>query len=236
MRLTGRLLGGREARAFECSGYYLFHPLAAQRLAAELPDAQVVVLVRDPVERAMSAHRHELARGFEDLPLDEALARESERLAGEAERLAAEPDYRSYAHRHHGYLARGEYGEQIARFVDALGPDRVHVVDADALFADPVHEFVDLQRRLDVPVHLPERVEQWNARPGGARLPVADGPSCSPTSSPRTRSSRRTWAGRRGGASSRGRAGPAAPAGQHGSARPAVATGPGPTPPAAPGR
>ncbi|WP_181310261.1 oligosaccharide flippase family protein [Nocardioides campestrisoli] len=173
LRLTGRLLGGREARAFECSGYYLFHPLAARRLAAELPDAQVVVLVRDPVERAMSAHRHELARGFEDLPLDEALARESERLAGEAERLAADPDYRSYAHRHHGYLARGEYGDQIARFVDALGPDRVHVVDADALFADPVHEFVDLQRRLDIPVHLPERVERWNARPGGPRLPVA---------------------------------------------------------------
>ncbi|WP_110181957.1 sulfotransferase [Nocardioides solisilvae] len=157
--------------AFESSGYYLFHPLAAERLAAELPDAHVVVLVRDPVERAMSAHRHELARGFEELSLEEALAVEQDRLAGEVDRLATDPDYRSYTHRHHGYLARGEYGAQVGRFVDALGADRVHVVDADAFFADPAREFADLQRRLGIPVYLPERVERWNARPGGPRLP-----------------------------------------------------------------
>lgn len=171
LRITGRLLGGPDAMAFESSGYYLFHPLAAERLAEELPDAHVVVLVRDPVERAMSAYRHELARGFEELPLEEALAVEESRLEGEVDRLASDPDYRSYTHRHHAYLARGEYGTQVGRFVDALGSDRVHVVDADAFFADPAREFADLQRQLGIPVYLPERVERWNARPGGARLP-----------------------------------------------------------------
>lgn len=172
LRLTGRLLGGSDAQAFECSGYYLFHPLAAERLAAALPNAHVVVLVRDPVERAMSAHRHELARGFEELPLDEALSVEQQRIAGESDRLAHDPRYRSYTHRHHAYLARGEYGSQIGRFVERMGPDRVHVVDADAFFADPAREFAELQRRLGVPVYLPERVERWNARPGGPRLPA----------------------------------------------------------------
>lgn len=171
LKITGRLLGGPDAMAFESSGYYLFHPLAAERLAATLPHAHVVVLVRDPVERALSAHRHELARGFEELPLDEALAREQERLAGETERLAETPGYRSFTHRHHAYLARGHYADQVARFVEALGADRVHVVDADAFFADPVREYAQLQRKLHVPVFLPERVDRWNARPGGPRLP-----------------------------------------------------------------
>ena len=171
LRLTGRLLGGPDAMAFECSGYYLFHPLAAERIAAELPEAHVVVLVRDPVERAMSAHRHELARGFEALPLDEALSAERQRLAGESDRIASDPGYRSFTHRHHAYLARGEYGSQVGRFVEAMDKDRVHVVDADAFFADPGGEFADLQRALRIPVFLPERVERWNARPGGPRLP-----------------------------------------------------------------
>ena len=152
--------------AFECSGYYLFHPLAAERIARDLPDCHVVVMVRDPVARAHSAHRHELARGFETLPFEEAVAREQERTAGLAELLAAEPGRVSFEHRHHAYLQRGEYDVQVGRFVAALGPDRVHVVDADELFADPIPVYVDLQRRLGLPVHRPDQVGRWNERPG----------------------------------------------------------------------
>ena len=156
--------------AFECSGYYLFHPLAAARLARDLPDAHVVVMVRDPVARAFSAYRHERARGFEDLSFAEAVAREPERTAGEADRLAAAPGSVSYAHRHHAYLQRGEYAAQVQRFVDACGADRVHVVDADAMFADPVGTFDRLQRDLGLPLWRPDEVGRWNERPGGDDL------------------------------------------------------------------
>ncbi|WKN46993.1 sulfotransferase [Nocardioides sp. Arc9.136] len=156
---------GRDLRAFECSGYYLFHPLAAERIARDLPRAHVVVLVRDPVERARSAHRHEVARGFESLPFDAAVAAEKQRLAGEEQRLVDEPGYRSQEHRHHAYVGRGRYAEQVQRLVDALGRDRVHVVDADRFFADPVPQFVALQRRLGLSVWVPAAVERWNARP-----------------------------------------------------------------------
>ncbi len=160
--------GGRRPgqRAFECSGYYLFHPLAAERIAAELPEAHVVVMVRDPVARAHSAYRHERARGFETLEFTEAIDREAERTAGEAERLAAEPGSTSFEHRHHGYLQRGEYAGQIERFVSALGEDRVHVIDADALFADPHGVFADLQRGLGLEAWQPTEVGRWNERPG----------------------------------------------------------------------
>jgi len=155
---------------FECSGYYLFHPLAAERIARDLPGCQVVVMVRDPVARAYSAHRHETARGFDRLPFADAVAREAERTAGQDALLAADPEATSFAHRHHAYLARGDYAAQIARYIAALGRGRVHVVDADALFADPVEVYVDLQRRLGLPVHRPAEVGRWNERPG-APLP-----------------------------------------------------------------
>ena len=45
---------------------------------------KLLVLLRDPVERAYSAHAHELARGYETEAFERALELEEERLAGEA--------------------------------------------------------------------------------------------------------------------------------------------------------
>ncbi len=161
-------LFGRRARrlTFESSGYYCYHPLAAERIARDLPGVRVVMLVRDPVERAWSAYKHERARGFEDLDFEEALDREPERLSGEVERLRTEPGYRSFEHRHHSYLARGRYFEQVTRLQAALGSDRVRVVDAGRFFEDPAAEFTELTEWLGLPGHPPESVDRWNARPG----------------------------------------------------------------------
>jgi hypothetical protein len=154
---------------FECSGYYLFHPHAPYRMARDLPGVRVVAVVRDPVERAYSAHQHELARGFETLGFEAAVEVERIRTAAEAARLERDESYVSFDHRHHAYLGRGEYDVQLTRFRDALGPDRVHVVEADAFFADPVPEFTRLQQWLGLPLWVPDEVPRWNARP---RVPM----------------------------------------------------------------
>ena len=61
---------------------------------ATCPSVKLIVLLRDPVERAYSGHSHELARGFETLSFEDALAAEPERLAGERERLHGRPGVR----------------------------------------------------------------------------------------------------------------------------------------------
>lgn len=167
LRLTARLLvRNGTARTFECSGYYVFHPLAAERIARYLPEAQVVVLVRDPVERAHSAHRHEAARGFEDLEFEHALAMEGERLEGEEERLVLVPGSTSHHHRHHAYVGRSTYLPQIQRLVATVGRDRVHVVEAERFFADPSSEFNRLQAALGLDQWTCGPTSAWNARPG----------------------------------------------------------------------
>lgn len=158
--------GRRDKLAFESSGYYSFHPLASDRIARDLPGVKVVMVVRNPVDRAHSAHRHEHARGFENLEFPEALKAEPDRLMGEVDRIIAEqPDYESHAHRHHAYLGRGLYAEQIERFVGVLGSDRVYVVDADRLFADPAGELSALFAWLGAVPWTPASFDQLNARP-----------------------------------------------------------------------
>jgi len=158
---------GRAGRVtFESSGYYCFHPLAAQRISADLPQVKVVMLVRDPVERAHSAYKHERARGFEDLSFEDALDAEPARLEGEVERMLEDPSYQSFAHRHHAYVGRGRYAEQVERLRGELGKDRVRLVDADRFFAQPRSEFLGLTDWLGLRPWEPPTVPHSNARPG----------------------------------------------------------------------
>jgi hypothetical protein len=156
---------GEVPLTFESSPYYMFHPLAAERISRDLPGVRLLVLVRDPVERAYSAHAHELARGYETELFERALELEDERLAGEAERIVSEPGYLSHSHQHHAYLTRGLYADQLERLGQLVGRDRVHVVDSGRFFTDPepvydgVLEFLGL-RRHGYPVF-----ERHNARP-----------------------------------------------------------------------
>lgn len=167
LRSLARLRSGSQqpVHTFELSGYYLLHPLSAERIARELPDVKIVVVVRDPVERAYSAHAHERARGFETEDFERAVQLEPQRTEGERERLMTIPQYTSFTHRHHSYLARGRYAEQIHGMIDAVGRDRVYIMEADRFFAEPAVEFERLQVWLGLPLWHPPRIDQWNQRP-----------------------------------------------------------------------
>ncbi len=121
----------------EGAPYYLFHPTIPDRIFELMPDCRILIVLREPLDRAVSHHAHEVRRGFESLGLVEALEAETERLAGEEERLIAEPAYVSRPHIHHAYIGRGQYADQVERYLDRFGSDQVLVLDSAALKEDP---------------------------------------------------------------------------------------------------
>jgi hypothetical protein len=163
---------GVPAQTFESSPYYMYHPQAVARIARDLPYAKLVVLVRDPVERAYSQHHHEVARGFEtERDFGAALALEPARLHRQEERLAADPAFYSFAHQHHAYRARGEYARYLSVMAQHVGRERIHVVESERFFADPEPVYDEVCRFLGLPPHLERPVfEQHNARPRQADM------------------------------------------------------------------
>ena len=158
---------GVPAQTFESSPYYMYHPQAAARIAHDLPGTKLVVLVRDPVERAYSQHHHEVARGFErERDFGNALALEPARLHRQEERLAQDPGYYSFAHQHHAYRARGEYARYLGGMAQHVGRDRIHVVESERFFTHPDEVYDEVLTFLGLPTHLdrPE-FERHNARP-----------------------------------------------------------------------
>jgi hypothetical protein len=51
--------------------------------------------------------------------------------------MAREPGYESFTYRHHGYLARGRYAEQLERFYELFPTARVLLLQSEALLHDP---------------------------------------------------------------------------------------------------
>jgi hypothetical protein len=156
------------AQTFESSPYYLFHPLAAERIAADLPGVKLIVLVRDPVERAYSAYTHEFARGFETESFEAAIDLEPDRLNGEAERIVTEPGYLSHSHQHHAYRARGQYVEQLDRLRQLFGRADIHVVDSGDFFAKPEPVYDGVLDFLGLTADGYPQFERHNARPRSA--------------------------------------------------------------------
>ncbi len=123
-------------KRIESSPYMLFHPLAPARAAATLPRrTRFVVLLREPADRAMSHYRLERSLGRESMSFADALAAEDERLEGESEKVLL--GERSRSHQWFSYRARGRYVEQVARWQEAVGSERVKVVESERLYVDP---------------------------------------------------------------------------------------------------
>jgi hypothetical protein len=129
LRHRGRISG-------ESCPYLLFHPLAPERVARDLPtETRFIVLLREPAERAVSQYWHWRQQGrFETESLERAIELEPERLALQRDRFLR--GERSVEHIAFSYLARGEYAGQLRRWFDAVGRERILVLESERLSSD----------------------------------------------------------------------------------------------------
>ena len=143
IRHDGQLVG-------ESTPYMLFHPLSPVRAVNDLPaSTRFIVLLRDPVERAISQYWLNRKRLIETESFQIAIQLESERLAGQEELVLS--GQRSDRHQNFSYATRGHYAEQLERWFGHAGRERVLVMQSEELFtsgaaADSVLDWLGLDR------------------------------------------------------------------------------------------
>lgn len=111
-----RFVAGRSAVARgEASPSYTRFPHSAEaveRIAATLPDARLLYVVRHPIERIVSQYRHLVDLGAEHRPIDEAVLDE------------------------HLYVSTSRYAMQLDRYLRHVPDDRVLVFTTEQLDRD----------------------------------------------------------------------------------------------------
>ena len=157
-----------DQRCGEITPYYIFHPLVPERIQLCCPKARMIVLLRDPVERALSQVFHSKRLGLETLPLEEALAAEPERLKHAEENLKRGACHKS--HQEHSYMARSQYELQLQRYEHLFPRDQLWIGRSEDLFERPERVWRELLQWLELDVvPLPEVAVRANAGTGAIR-------------------------------------------------------------------
>ena len=122
--LRGRIVG-------EATPIYMYLPFVPERVHRYNPAMKWILLLREPVARAVSHYRMSRERGREWLPPGLALRAEAWRLWRARRRLPMVAG--CSALRHHSYVDRGFYSAQLGRIRQWFPPGQVLVLTAENL-------------------------------------------------------------------------------------------------------
>ncbi len=134
----------------EASPYYIFHPLAAQRIFQSFPTVKIIVLLRNPVDRAYSHYQLQVRNGVEKMSFEDAIKMEPERLHGEEERIKA-GNYYSFAHQKFSYLSRGIYVLQLKNWIKFFPLDQFCILKSEDFYNNPEKIFKETLEFLELP-------------------------------------------------------------------------------------
>lgn len=134
-----------EHRAGEASVWYLLSKTAPSEIKAFNPDAEIIIMLRDPVELLHSMYYMFHYDGNEHLDsFEEALAAENLRREG---RLTTRQTYFAQGLLYHDIV---RFSEQVKRYFDTFGRERVHVIIYDDFAADTAGTYCEALEFLGV--------------------------------------------------------------------------------------
>ncbi len=139
----------------EITPYYLFHPGVPRKLSRITKHPKIIVVLRNPVDRAWSHYHHSKKLSLESLPFVEALLVESKRISDAHNRLRSDDLYYSSDHQHASYLKRGLYYEQLLNWYSYFDVSNFLIISFDELTLQQQEATIRIARFLNIePVHL----------------------------------------------------------------------------------
>lgn len=121
----------------EASTEYIFFEETPSRIKELIPDAKLIAVLRNPVERAFSAYCYQLRDSVETLSFEQALEDEDRRR-------------KEYWRPGWLYRATGYYYQQIARYFELFEPSQLRIYLFEELNRSPVEMLKDIFVFLEV--------------------------------------------------------------------------------------
>lgn len=148
----------------EATPIYSYWPNSLERIRVYNPAIKLILILRDPVQRAWSHWRMEYARGAETHPFAWCIREGRQRLFDGP----ADPMRPWGHHREFSYVERGFYGEQVERLYRLFPREQVLVLTAESLRADPAQTLARIRTHLDLaPSPAPAPLEAHVGREAG---------------------------------------------------------------------
>lgn len=111
-------------------------PNAAQKIYELIPDAKLIYILRDPIERVLSQYSHFQADDREGLPFERAI----------------------YETKHHGYIERSQYFMQLSAYLKYFRKEQILIFSTESMESDKrqtlakVFRFLGVDNTFDTPL------------------------------------------------------------------------------------
>lgn len=157
------LFAGHKGLVGEKSPTYLDHPLVPLRVKRVCPDAKILVILRNPVDRAHSDYWKIRAIGREDIETFEgALRAETFRLANDLGHNDLWTDYYFKSHHlTHGYVRRGQYALHLIDWLKLFPREQMLILKSEEFFAETAQEMRKVYQFLGLKPHKMKKFKQY---------------------------------------------------------------------------
>ena len=152
----------KEKAVGEASTPYLYDVNAPKRIANMLQNPTIFIILRNPALRAYSLWGHNFYQfGCETLPFEEALRQEEARIASHDFNKTWNFFYGNYH-----YFRSGLYYEQVKRYIDTFGRNRVHIYIFEEFINNPKKTCKEIFLCLGINPNFCPLFEKHNVSPG----------------------------------------------------------------------
>lgn len=134
----------------ECSNSYLFFRQSALNIKKTIPDCKIIMILRNPVERAYSHYLQSIMLGHENLSFKDAIKNEQVRK---------KENWRW----HYQYVAQSLYYEQVLQYYDIFGEQKIRVFLFEELKSDALKVMKNIFEFLEVDSSFKPVIEIHNA-------------------------------------------------------------------------
>jgi len=149
----------------EATPSYINHPKAHERIFLTIPKIKLIILLRNPVDRAYSHYLQSVKLGREKLSFEKAIDMETERLQGEEEKMLKSEDYYSLVYHNFAYLSAGIYINRIKNWKKIFSNDQLLVLKSEDLFSDPPSIVNQVFNFLNLPEFKLKKYGRYNYNP-----------------------------------------------------------------------
>ena len=130
----------------EATPNYLRFPQVASRIKDTFPQTKIIILLRNPVDRAISWHYHKLNAGLTNVDLKTAIATEIEKLATTTEAEIINTGYGDPDN-----IMSSLYIYKIKPWIELLGREQFLILKSEEFYSNPLQVMSDVFQFLNLP-------------------------------------------------------------------------------------
>ncbi len=156
-------LKSKGMKSGESGIHYIFDPRCAARIKKDLPNTKIILLLRNPIDRAQShynqIHTIDTANDFE-----EAIKLESERIGKLEKKIADRKYFTSVEYETYSYASRGLYHKQLSKWLEHYSLEDLLVIKSEEMYANPKDTFAKVYAHIGVSEVFPSSIRPQNSR------------------------------------------------------------------------